>query len=222
MDRPEFVKERRQIAQDRMNTLFAPTYDEDWGSAISPSHREMLAKFLGLCPPDGLILDAACGTGKYFHAILESGRRVFGIDQAEAMLEKAQAKFPEVPLANIGMQEISVTGEYDAIICMDAMEYVSPEDWPLVLNNFHRALKQDGWLYLTSEIPGEGAVDEALKEGQVLGYPVVPGESVHKGGYHYYPTREQVQNWLAGAGFEIVEQSEGDEYWHLLTRRKNI
>lgn len=217
MDRAEFIREKRRIARERMNTLFAPTYDEDWG-VISPSHRETLAKLLDLCPPDGLILDAASGTGKYFSSILASGRRVFGIDQAEAMLEKAQAKFPEVPTANTGLQEISVTAEYDAIICMDAMEYLAPEDWPGVLENFHRALKPGGWLYFTSEIASEEEIEKVFEVGKALGFPVIRGESA-EGGYHFYPAREQVLNWLTKAGFELTTQAEGDYYWHLISHR---
>jgi hypothetical protein len=34
---------------------------------------------------------------------------------------------------------------------MDAMENVPPEDWLLVLSNFHRALKEHGYFYFTAE-----------------------------------------------------------------------
>jgi hypothetical protein len=35
---------------------------------------------------------------------------------------------------------------------MDAMEYIFPEDWPLVLQNSHRAIKAEGYFYMTVEI----------------------------------------------------------------------
>jgi hypothetical protein len=47
-----------------MDALFAPDYDEHWGR-ICPTHERMLGRFLDRCAPEGRVLDAACGTGKY-------------------------------------------------------------------------------------------------------------------------------------------------------------
>jgi ubiquinone/menaquinone biosynthesis C-methylase UbiE len=76
---------------------------------------------------------------------------MLGIDQSLGMLPNAIAKFPAVQFQKVGLQEITLREEFDGAICMDAMENVSPEDWPQVLGNFHRALKQSGWLYFTAE-----------------------------------------------------------------------
>ena len=85
MDRSEWIEERQHLALERMDTLHAPVYDENWG-VISPAHAKFMEKFLELCPPNGLILDAACGTGKYWAMILARGRKVFGIDYSKGML----------------------------------------------------------------------------------------------------------------------------------------
>ena len=63
MDRPTWLKQKRQRIEERMDTLWAPLYDEKWGQYPNDSHRAMLDRFLALCPPGGTILDAACGTG---------------------------------------------------------------------------------------------------------------------------------------------------------------
>ena len=76
------------------------------------------------------MLDAACGTGKYFGMVLEAGRRVVGNDQSAGMLARARARFPAVPLERVGLQELAFNGEFDAVMCIDAMENVPPEDWP--------------------------------------------------------------------------------------------
>jgi hypothetical protein len=73
MDRPAWLREKRRISETRYDTLHAATYDQNWGH-INPSHRSFLQRFLDLCPPECTILDAACGTGKYWPLILESGR----------------------------------------------------------------------------------------------------------------------------------------------------
>lgn len=219
MDRAEFIKERRQISQRRYDTMWAPVYDSDWGGYINPTHQAFITKLLEGCKPGGLILDAACGTGKYWPLILASGRRVYGIDQSGGMLAQANTKHPEVQTARLGLQELAAVNEYDAITCMDAMENVFPEDWPVIMANFHRALKPGGWLYFTVELPEKDKMDSALEKGLALGLPVVPGELAYEGSYHYYPENEKVRTWTVEAGFQILEEGEGDDYLHLLTRR---
>ena len=93
------------------------------------------------------------------------------------------------------------------------------EDWPLVLTNFHRALKRNGYLYFTVELiePEERA--HAYSEGQKQGLSVVEGEYAHEGSYHYYPEVEQVRTWASQTSFAVIEEGEGDSYHHCLARR---
>jgi hypothetical protein len=66
--------------------------------------------------------------------------------------------------------------------------------------------------------PRELAV--AFESARARGEPVVAGEDLHPdGGYHYYPLREQVLAWLADAGLVLLDETQGDSYWHLLLRR---
>jgi SAM-dependent methyltransferase len=219
MDRQEFLKEKRRLAEERMNTLFAPSYDDQWGAYINPSHGEFLHKFLALCPPDCTVLDAACGTGKYWPLIRDSGRTVAGFDQSVEMLKRAQAKFPEVPVRKLGLQDLPDENVFDAIICMDAMENICPEDWPVVLGNFYRALRPHGLLYFTVELAEPQTTQVAFERGRQLGLPVVYGEWVHEGGYHYYPAIAQVKSWVAATHMSILDETVGDEYHHFIVRR---
>jgi hypothetical protein len=113
------------------------------------------------------------------------------------------------------------------VLCVDAMEFVPPEDWPLVLERFRRALRSGGWLYLTVELAPAGRVRAANQAARRSGLPVVDGEVIWDepdGYYHHYPSMQQVRAWLADAGFAIEEEAEGpwhDEgyaYHHLLAR----
>ncbi|SRR6266700_102396 len=221
MDRTQWRKERRLWNEVQMDTIYARQYDQQWGSYINTSHRHMLERFLALCPEGGSILDAACGTGKYWPILLERGFSVQGTDQSQQMLRYAQARFPDVPVEHIGMQELSFVDAFDGIICMDAMEVVFPEDWPLILHNFARALHGHGPLYFTVEIATKEDLDIAYEAGQRLGLPLVYGEYAHHGGYHYYPTDEQVRAWLAVAQFTLFDVTEGDEYRHYLAKKKH-
>ncbi len=202
-----------------MDTLFAPIYDQNWGGYINESHRTMLERFLAACPPRATILDAACGTGKYWQLILDSGRSVVGIDQSREMLKIAQRKHPGVPVRKLGLQELADRDAFDGIVCIDAMELVFPEDWPLVLQNFHRALRDRGLLYLTVELETPEALADAYCAGREAGLPVVEGEVTREGGYHYYPPIPRVRAWLGEACFSIEAEAEGDDYHHILARK---
>jgi len=201
-----------------MDTLWAPDYDAHWVH-INPTHRSMLERFLALCPPGAMILDAACGTGKYWPLIRESGRHVLGTDQSSGMLAQARGKFPDTPTAKIAMQDLPWTELYPGAICMDALENISPEDWPTVLYHLVRALSPSGHLYFTVELESMENVRAAYLAGRELGLPLVEGEWAHQGSYHYYPTLPQVQEWSAAAGLVVVETTEGDGYSHWLTRK---
>src|SRR5258708_18472010 len=178
----------------------------------------MIGGFLDLCPPHAHILDAACGTGKYW-PLLERGCLVVGTDQSGQMLARARTKHPDVAVERVGLQELSFSDAFDGVICMDAMEVVFPEDWPVVLVHFVRALHAGGTLYVTVEVEEDEELRVAYEAGQRLGLPLVYGEYAHHGGYHYYPTDEQVRTWLAGAGLIVLDATEGDGYRHYLAHR---
>jgi SAM-dependent methyltransferase len=221
MDRRTWRKEKRRLAEARYDTLHSPTYDEDWGVTISATHERFLHHFLALCPLQALILDAACGTGKYWPMILDSGRKIVGIDQSQGMLNRARAKFPEMPIKKVGLQEMDYRSAFDGAICVDAMEFVFPEDWPLVLDNFRQALKPGSYLYLTVEMADEHEIERDFAAGQRLGLPLVYGESADENGYHYYPEIEQVEIWLALAHLRLIDKATGDEYHHFLVQKGN-
>lgn len=219
MDRLHWLAEKRRSTRERYDTLFAPTYDEQWGSVIATTHKRFFVRFLEICPPQAHILDAACGTGKYWPLILASGRRVTGIDQSQGMLDCAHAKFPVAHIERAGLQEMTFRESFDAACCMDAMEFVFPEDWPFVLHNLHCAIKPGGYLYLTVELADEQALQSDYIAGRQAGLPVVYGESAQEAGYHYYPRIEQVRKWMQQAGFHPIGETEGDEYHHFLVQK---
>lgn len=223
MERKAWRDERRRTTEERYDTIHAPTYDRSEEAGITPTHRRFVAELIERCPPGGRILDAPCGTGKYFTMMLEAGRKVLGTDQSAGMLAVANAKYPEVPTQKVGLQELAFEGEFDAAICVDAMENVFPEDWPLVMGNLRGALRPAGYLYLTVETIGQEELAAVFAEATAQGLPVVQGEHVGRGGgYHYYPSIERVSAWIEDAGLRVVEEgrSEGDNYGyqHLLTQ----
>jgi SAM-dependent methyltransferase len=129
MDRASWLEEKRRINEAQEDTIYSPIYDEHWG-AIAPSHQPFFSRFLALCPTQGYILDAACGTGKYWPMILASDRTVFGINQSQGMLTRAHQKFPDIPTEKLRLQEMHYQAAFDGAVSIDALEMVCPEDWP--------------------------------------------------------------------------------------------
>jgi ubiquinone/menaquinone biosynthesis C-methylase UbiE len=184
-------------------------------------------RLLDRCPPGGTVLDAPCGTGKYFELVRSSGRRVVGVDQSAGMLTKARARGIATRVEQIGLQELAFDAEFDGAMTIDAMENVPPEEWPLVLANLHRAVRRGGSLYLTVEEVADGEIDAAYADSSAKGMPTIRGEIIEgdTAGYHYYPGREQVRRWLAPEGLDLVteafDQQEDWGYWHLLLRDRH-
>lgn len=145
MERREWLAERR-IWVEHEYTRDAPTYDDGY-DPVTPVHRRFVDRLIGTCPADGKVLDAACGTGPYMGIVLDAGRQVVGADQSAGMLARAKAKHPDVQLEHVGLQELAFQGEFDAAMCIDAMEHVPPEDWPPALRKLRQALRSNGYLY---------------------------------------------------------------------------
>jgi SAM-dependent methyltransferase len=220
MDRRAWLEEQRRSAELRYDTLYSPTYDGDSGP-ITPTHREFVEKVIASCPPGGAILDAPCGTGRYFELVLAAGRTVVGIDQSAGMLARARAKYPDVVLEKVRLQELEFDSAFEAVMCIDAMEYVFPEDWPRVLATLHRAVRGGGLIYLTVEQIDPAEIESVFAEATAEGLPVVEGENVLRGGgYHYYPTPDRVAAWLNAEGLEVVDEDFSRArtygYWHIV------
>ena len=221
MDRKAWIDERRRATEELFDRE-APTYDAE-DVPITPTHRRFVTGLVERCPAGARILDAPCGTGKYFSMLLDAGCSVLGADQSAGMLQAAHEKHPDVPTEKVGLQELTFASEFDGAICVDAMENVFPEDWPLVLGNLRRALRPGGYLYFTVETIDEREIADVYAEAIAAGLPVVYGEHVRRGGgYHHYPSLERVDGWVREAGLHVLEDghSEGDGYgyYHLLTR----
>jgi len=212
-DREAWLRNLRRVNEQQEDAL-APDYDAQWGE-IEDTHRAFVGRFLSMLPPEGRVLEAACGTGKYFPMVLASGRSLLGVDHSGAYLANAGAKFPSVPTEKHDLQDLGYRDEFDGVMCVDAMEFVPPEDWPGILERFRRALRPGGWLYLTVELAPEDRVRALNEEARRSGLPVVDGEVIWDepdGYYHYYPSMQQVRAWVADAGFAIEEEAEGP--WH--------
>ena len=141
------------------------------------------------------------------------------------MLAQAQARGIAFSLEHKALQDLSYDHDFDAVITVDAMENIPPEDWPLVLANLHRAVRPDGVMYLTVEEVDQSQIDRAFASLSARRLPAVRGEIVEGGevaGYHYYPGRELAVDWFEREGLAIAgegfRRENGWGYRHFLLR----
>jgi ubiquinone/menaquinone biosynthesis C-methylase UbiE len=222
-DRKQWLAERREAVVATYDDE-ASTYDAGYDPMITDVHRRFVARLTETVPPGGAILDAACGTALYAGIVLRAGIHYVGVDQSVGMLRLAAEKWPDGQFQRLELQELAFEGAFDAVMCIDAMENVPPEDWPTVLGNLRRAASSAGQVYLTIERIDHAQIDAAFEEAKGQGTPVVPGEVIEgdTAGYHFYPAEGRVASWLVDAGLAVVDEADewldGYGYRHLLVR----
>ena len=200
----------------------APEYDQH--EYPSDTQREWVSGLVERLPVHSLVLDAPCGTGKYFRIVAAAGHRVIGVDQSAGMLQQARARGVADSLDHLSLQDLSYLHQFDAVLTIDAMENVSPEDWPAVLANLHRALRPGGLLYMTVEELTDAEIEHAFAVLSEQGAPAVRGEVIEGdvAGYHFYPGRQRVLDWFVAEGLEVLQetfkQENGWGYRHFLLR----
>ncbi len=245
MERAEWLKRMRAKAEALYDDL-SPEFWVHFGLYPNETHLAYLRMFLERLAPHSAVLSAACGAGRYDGLLLEAGHSVVGIDQSAGMLARARERFPEVRYEKVGLQEMDFRKAFDGAICVDALEHVCPEDWPVILQRFHAALKPDGVLYFTVDRGEAGEVQTAYERAKAQRLPVVYGEvadqveeacgrleALRQAGafeemsavsdlavYHYHPSMEQVRAWLRRAGFVVEEEGSGTWYEHFVVRRR--
>jgi len=220
--------ERQVWLAERRAALIAG-YDADAASYGDDEYpwdmqRDWVARVLGLIPAGGTVLDAPCGTGKYFPMLAAAGVRVAGADQSAGMLARARARGVAFSLEQASLQELPYVSRFDAVLTIDAMEHIPPEDWPGVLANLRRAARPGGLLYLTVEELERHHIERAFASLSACGLPAVRGEIAEPDapGYHHYPGRDQAVGWFRQQGLVIVDEGfrreNGWGYRHFLLR----
>jgi SAM-dependent methyltransferase len=221
MNRAAWLAQRRAVVVATYDAE-APEYDQLPYPA--DTQREWVVRVVQRLPVNSLVLDAPCGTGKYFPIVAAAGHRVVGVDQSAGMLEQARARGNAESLEHVSLRELAYEHRFDAVLTIDAMENVPPEEWPIVLANLHRALRPGGLLYMTVEEITETEIESAFAALSDQGVPAVRGEVIegNVAGYHFYPGRQRVREWFAAEGLEVVEegfkQENGWGYRHFLLR----
>ena len=227
MDRNSWLAERR-AAVEVDYTRDAPSHEIDI-YPISEAHREFVARVVDACPPDGVVLDIPCGTGRYFELVVAQGRRVVGADQSAGMVEQARARVWPSQWSRPGSRSWPTSRRSTACSASTPWNTSRRRTGRGSCTTSAGRAGDGGLVYLSLEVLADqqAHLDRALAEALAQGAPAVRGEDVGEdtGGYHFYPADEQIMEWLEAARMRIVEDATDMTYgeWgyrHLLLRSR--
>ena len=171
---------------------WAEFYDEASNRLLAveqPIVREILD---GL--PVGVVLDAACGTGRHTAYLASLGHEVVGVDSSPEMLARAREKVPAAEFHEADLHELPLADDsVDLVVCAIALNHVP--DLAPVLAELVRVLRPNGHL-VTSD--SRGVIGD-------IGLPVV--KKAPDGTFGYMPTHARLASeYLAAAlplGLEV-------------------
>lgn len=206
MNRATWLADKREEIRNRYDRVYAIDYDLRWG-VIDEVYRRSVERVVASLDPPARVLDAGCGTGKYWPLFLRAGLDLEGIDISAEMLRRLKEKYSWARPRLVGVQEMEFDAEFDAVICIDVLYLLPPEDWPEALTRIRRALKPGGIIYFTVDTARPAELQESLAVARAHHLPAVYGEMAHTVGYRFHPTAEQLDDWLEWAELVVVDQA---------------
>ena len=119
--------------------------------------------------PGTLLLDLGCSLGASTVALALGGAgrgcRVLGVDNAPAMLERAEASlasgYPDIEWLCSDVRDAPVDGA-SIVVLNFTLQFLPPEDRPALLRRIREGLAPGGILILSEKISGEDAIADGL------------------------------------------------------------
>jgi SAM-dependent methyltransferase len=146
----------RAVTADRVETVdgyrvWSQTYDQP-GNGLFPPEEAIVHEIVDPLPP-GVVLDAACGTGRHCAYLAARGHQVIGVDASAEMLDRARVRVPGAQFRPGRLEAIPVPDDHvDLVVCALALSHVA--DLDPVMNEFARVLRPGGHLVI-SDVPAE-------------------------------------------------------------------
>ena len=104
--------------------------------------------------PDMVILDAGCGIGNFIIPLSSKCKYIYGIDFSEGSLKICNARLKEQNIENVSIKNASIikmpfdSKSADRILCYSVLQYFNPSEISVVIKEFKRILKEDGFILI--------------------------------------------------------------------------
>ncbi len=183
------------------------------------------------------VLDVGCGTGCLAVLLAGTGRTVVGVDPAEASLEIARAKSPQVTWLHGDASALPALGADLAVMTGNvAQVFLTDEDWTGTLQAVHAALRTGGHLVFETrrperraweewdtetvlDIPGVGSVEHRREVTDVSlpfvsfrsTYRFTDGEVITSSSTLRFRDRDEVEAGLAACGYHVRDVREAPD-----------
>ena len=180
------------MLNDKWNSVL---YDQKH-SFVYEYGKELLAL---LHPQPGeTILDVGCGTGHLTAQIAAAGARITGLDSSAAMIEKAQAAYPNLEFIHADATNFSFPEPFDAVFSNATLHWIS--DAEAAVKCMAQALKSGGRLVV--EFGGKNNIANIMNAlGAALTELGIAGMSRAM----YFPSIGEYAPWLEKYGLEIKQ-----------------
>jgi ubiquinone/menaquinone biosynthesis C-methylase UbiE len=137
---------------------WATTYDAP-GNPLVSAEQPAVWELLERADP-GRALDAACGTGRHTHRLVELGHEVVGVDATRSMLKAARRKVPGAEFVQGDLGHLPFDDDsFDLAVCALALEHLKDLVPPVA--ELTRVLRTGGALIISESHPALRAIGGA-------------------------------------------------------------
>jgi len=158
---------------------------EKYNDANYGSLNPLVEYFYDELPENGSILDLGSGTGLPFAKLfVEKGFNYLGVDISSQMIKIAQKNVPLANFKELSITDLNFENEFDGVFSHYTMLQLNPDMFKDVARRVVKALKVNGFFYLSlnepsvenvdldenviCEIMGETMYSRAYTEGEIL------------------------------------------------------
>jgi SAM-dependent methyltransferase len=167
--------------------------------AHKPFDRDLLDRFAERARDLGPVFDLGCGPGHVTRYLADRGLDVTGIDLSAGMVEVAKKLQPDLRFAQGSMLDLDRFGHAGGLVAFYAIIHIPSGRHIEMYRHWSEVLIPGGLLMVAFHL-GE----EVRHLDDLWGEPVSLD-------FHFF-SRSDVERWLTGAGFAVVESHERDPY----------
>ena len=171
----------------------AATYDQRYARGAPAGIGEALSGIAAEIHAER-VLEVGCGTGQWLALLAGGGRRLYGVDLSNAMLERAHARVPALALIRGHADQLAFArASFDLVFCVHALHHFdAPREF---VSAAHRLLRPGGAIAVIGMNPHAGRDRWYI-------YDYFPG--TYETDLRRYPSPGAIIDWMIAAGFGIT------------------